>query len=692
MLKHIYSLFLPAEEPPDATTFTVQSFVLLCQFLYHILSICIFGTMLNQVVFPTDLYVVVLFVAYIGIYYFIFSLYEQRLKETSKSCFYIATNIFIFIFSSTLGNKAGIYLLYFPLITSTLIVYGFHDKEKIILMTALSFAFLGLLDFTEHRLWLLTINTDTQHGFYAVNFVLSVGLIGFFIIYLINVLYHTKTRLQESEDHLSSILSSLNEVVWAVTLPEHDILYLNAAAEQVFAFPQKIFYENKKYWSQMVWHEDKTDYDSFEAEVYKKGSDEIEYRVVRRNGELRWLRDRCRIIWDEQERPLRMEGITTDITERKLAEEKIKQQNEQLQGILESTHSSIFAVDTELNYLTYNSNHSENMRLNYGVDVAKGINVIEGDHFGEDTDAVYKHLQRALAGEQFSITEEMGGIYRSWYETIYNPIEDEFGKVTGVAVFSHDITERKEAENEILRTNFELDTFVYRASHDMRAPLRSVMGLISLIHMEPNPENQKEYLKLIEKSVDNLDTFFEDLLSYSKNSRLDLSCEVVDFKKLVKHSWESLQYMSNIEKIRFSKSIDVQHPFYSDMFRIETILQNLLSNAIKYHTYTTQSFIKVHIVSDCEQVQMIVEDNGKGIEADYLPKVFDMFFRASLGTYGSGLGLYITRQIVEKLGGSIHIESTYKAGTRVTVTIPNLAPSLMFMPQMLNIPNKAVPL
>jgi PAS domain S-box-containing protein len=677
MLENIYKAFFSSSETTGESSLTVRNFTLVSQFFYHLLSLVVFGTLLRVTYFPVNSYIFALLLVYLGAYALVIRVNKQGKPETAKYIFYIATNAFLFLFSSAMGNKAGIYLLYFPLITSTLVIYGFHDKEKIILMTALSFAFLGLLDFTEHRLWLLPVSPDTQHTFYAVNFMLSVGVIGFCIIYLISVLYHTETRLRESENHLSSILSSLNEVVWAATLPEGDIIYINAAAEQVFAFPQKNFYENRKLWSNIVLPADRSDYEAFEAEVHKKGADEIEYRVVRKNGELRWLRDRCKIIWDDDGKPLRVEGITTDITDHKLAEEKVKQQNEQMRGILESTQSSIFAIDTDYNYLIYNSTHKETMQRAYGRTVSRSVNLIEDNFFGDDTDKVFAHLQQAFQGKQFIIIEEMGdaAFRRTWYETVYNPIQDEYGKVTGIAVFSRDITERKRAENELIRTNFELDTFVYRASHDMRAPLRSVLGLVNLIKIENDESQKNEYLRLIEKSVDRLDSFFADLLSFSRNSRLDLAKDQINFHKLVKDCWNDLQYLDNAPHIQLVKDIRVQDPFYSDASRIEIILQNLFSNAIKYHKAVSGSQVRISIRANGNQARIVVEDNGKGIEDQYIDKIFDMFFRASLGTHGSGLGLYITKQVVEKLGGSISVQSEFGSGTQFVITIPSYVPN-----------------
>ncbi len=159
--------------------------------------------------------------------------------------------------------------------------------------------------------------------------------------------------------------------------------------------------------------------------------------------------------------------------------------------------------------------------------------------------------------------EELGSSehYRTFYETTFNPIQNEQGLVTGVAVFYGDITDRKRKENELLRTNFELDTFVYRSSHDMRAPLRSVLGLVNLIRMEPDRAKHPELLQLIERSINKLDSFLSDLISFSRNSRLEISNEPIDFEKLIDECFDNLRYMANADRIKVYKDIHYGEPF-----------------------------------------------------------------------------------------------------------------------------------
>mgnify|MGYP005849395471 CR=1 FL=1 len=239
------------------------------------------------------------------------------------------------------------------------------------------------------------------------------------------------------------------------------------------------------------------------------------------------------------------------------------------------------------------------------------------------------------------------------------------------------ITEKKEAEQELLKTNYELDSFVYRSSHDLRAPLRSILGLVNILHLEPHPQAQKEYLDLIEKSVKKLDSFIADMTDFSRNSRLEMEAKAIDFEQLLKDTIENLQYMEKAPKIRIEQEISLKAPFYSDNKRLSILFQNLLSNAIKYHNFQQESpFVKVSVRDSLPAgIEVCFQDNGQGIQDEHLLRIFDMFYRANSEAQGSGLGLYIVAQVVERLKGRIEVASIFGQGSTFTLYLPSLSPS-----------------
>lgn len=222
------------------------------------------------------------------------------------------------------------------------------------------------------------------------------------------------------------------------------------------------------------------------------------------------------------------------------------------------------------------------------------------------------------------------------------------------------------------KVNKALDRFVYSASHDLRAPISSALGLINIARMEKNQHQVATYLDLQEKSLKRLDHFIGDILDFSRNSRTDLLKEEINFEGLLQEIFNSYEFVENSDKIKKIVEVNQHEPFISDKRRLNIILNNLISNAIRYYNpFAGEPFLKVQVDTNYTQATIQVIDNGLGIGSEHIDKVFDMFYRASSYQVGSGLGLYIVQEVLEKLKGSIYIESELNKGTCFTVTIPN---------------------
>ena len=235
-------------------------------------------------------------------------------------------------------------------------------------------------------------------------------------------------------------------------------------------------------------------------------------------------------------------------------------------------------------------------------------------------------------------------------------------------------TLRKQNE-ELVKINKELDSFVYSVSHNLRAPLMSVLGLINLVQIENKKGNEtmNNYFEMMQHSIHKLDDTLKEILDYSRNARSELNIEEVDTKRMVEDSFERLKYMEGSENI--SKSIEVENnmPLFSDEYRLSVIINNLVSNAIKYRdVQKDHSVINLHANITDTHLDLIFSDNGIGISPEYLQRIFDMFFRATERSEGAGLGLYIVRETVDKLHGSISVDSKMGEGTTFKIKIPNM--------------------
>ena len=247
-------------------------------------------------------------------------------------------------------------------------------------------------------------------------------------------------------------------------------------------------------------------------------------------------------------------------------------------------------------------------------------------------------------------------------------MEDKTIGIFGVYV---DITERKRVEEELKVRNAELDNFVYKVSHDLRAPLSSILGLVQLANMKGNNDNLLDYLQIVERKVTELDHFISDVLSHSKNLKQEVSVSEIDFRQMIDSSFSNLSYLKDADHVEKKVSIEGV-AFYSDRWRVAEIFRNLISNAIKYRRQDiTHPAISIRIIVDEDRATIVFADNGIGISEENLEKVFDMFYRASEKSDGSGLGLYIVKNAVDKLGGDIDVTSRLHQGTTFTIHLLN---------------------
>jgi signal transduction histidine kinase len=233
---------------------------------------------------------------------------------------------------------------------------------------------------------------------------------------------------------------------------------------------------------------------------------------------------------------------------------------------------------------------------------------------------------------------------------------------------------RKQNE-ELVKINKELDSFVYSVSHNLRAPLMSVLGLINLVQVENKKTDpgMNSYFAMMQQSIHKLDDTLKEILDYSRNARSELNIEKVDLKKMVEDSFDRMKYMDGSEFITKSVEVIESAPLYSDPYRLSVIINNLVSNSIKYRdVQKSSSLINIQAEVNENDLSIVFTDNGIGISDEYVSKIFDMFFRATERSEGAGLGLYIVKETVDKLHGNITVESQVGQGTTFKMKVPNL--------------------
>lgn len=231
-----------------------------------------------------------------------------------------------------------------------------------------------------------------------------------------------------------------------------------------------------------------------------------------------------------------------------------------------------------------------------------------------------------------------------------------------------------ELESRRLRkVNEELDVFLYRSAHDLRAPLMGVKGVLSLMDMSQE-SNQTELEHLVVQEIDKADHVIREIVTLRQSQKKSLTISYLNLKDIIVRVIEDLNQKMVVSKsIQFDIMLDHLSSFYSDKGRLYDVLYRLISNAVIYHDLTRENpkiTIDFRVLKG--KVMLSIADNGKGMDAKYLPYIFDMFYRVSKDSKGPGLGLYLAKEMMSQLQGTINVESERSVGTTMKVLLKDL--------------------
>ncbi len=230
----------------------------------------------------------------------------------------------------------------------------------------------------------------------------------------------------------------------------------------------------------------------------------------------------------------------------------------------------------------------------------------------------------------------------------------------------------EEQNLDLTKINEELDLFVYSAAHDLRSPLRSFRGLIDLFRREVEDDRYDEYFTKMEDTLRRLDMFFGEIVDYGKNKNRSIILEEIQVEKTINSVLQNYEYLDNYNAVDKKIDYDLEFPFKTDQQRLNIILNNLISNALHYwDPGKKEPFIHITFRVTRERAFISIEDNGIGIDDEHLDKIFRMFYRANEGSQGSGLGLFIVMESINKLNGQIRVSSEASTGTKFNIILPN---------------------
>ncbi len=242
--------------------------------------------------------------------------------------------------------------------------------------------------------------------------------------------------------------------------------------------------------------------------------------------------------------------------------------------------------------------------------------------------------------------------------------------LSSVSFYAYKMFKQLRVQNrELAHANEELDRMAYGVSHDLRAPINSMLGLVNLAKGEGDLNKVETYLDMMKRALVTQERFIKEMIAITRENKKVVKLDVVDLDNLIDQVIEMHKHMTGAEGIEFSKVVGV-HKVFTDAHRLEIILNNLVSNAIKYHDQSKVSkFIKIHTRTENEKVLIDVEDNGVGIDGKDKVKIFEMYYMSKDREKGSGLGLFIVKEAIAKLGGEIKVESSKGQGSTFTIIL-----------------------
>lgn len=395
--------------------------------------------------------------------------------------------------------------------------------------------------------------------------------------------------------------------------------------------------------------------------------------------------------------------VTTDLTRMKETEERIKKREERYRMIVEGIKDyAIFMMDPEGNIMSWNE----------GAKRLKGYTEEEilGKNFSifyprEAVDSGYPayELKEAITHGRFEDeglrVRKDGSLF--YANVVITPLYDANEELIGFSKVTRDLTERKKAEEKVLlmnteleervqkrteelthtvselkKINADLDNFIYTASHDLKAPVSNIEGLINtlgdiLTENQLTNEEVSEILEMIRKSITRFQQTIRDLTAVNQSQRDD-RMDIIDInlRDIISDILESISHLIREAKAEITVDVNMLQPFFFSKIHIRSIIYNLLTNAIKYRSPDRPLHIRISGHSSNGECIIEVKDNGLGIKEENKEKVFHMFKRLHDHVEGSGIGLYIVRRIVDTAGGRVEIESQEGAGTTFKVFLP----------------------
>lgn len=488
--------------------------------------------------------------------------------------------------------------------------------------------------------------------------------------------------LRQSESRFRSVLDNSRDIIYRLNLQTGLHEYISPSIESLSGFSmEEISSMEIMDLLKNVHHEDITALRKSLLKLRETGEGELEYRQLNKNGEYRWISNNMVIIKDDHNNPLFVDGTIRDITNRKTSENILSEANEKLEVALEIGHIGLWEWNLKSGLVTCDR-RTEEMLMLKSDSVKKAFQFFESCIHEEDIE----HFRRAI-NQSLELNQPFETVIRT------KPFEDEsrYVEIKGLVYKSSrgnpvklsgvcfDVTGMKKGteavllklNEELMRSNKDLQQFAYVASHDLQEPLRMVSSFTQLIeqrYRDKIDDDGREFIQYAVEGSRRMYNLINGLLAYSRIQARGKEFGKVSMRKVLEKVKKNLELKITEKKAEIT--VRKMPVLFADEFQMIQLMQNLIDNSLKFSKVTPR--ITVSSISDKEQFTFMVRDQGIGIDPQYYEKIFRIFQRLhERNSYeGTGIGLAICKRIAERHGGKIWVESEPGKGTRFFFTIP----------------------
>lgn len=494
-------------------------------------------------------------------------------------------------------------------------------------------------------------------------------------------------RLLENQQRYEIAVHAGKMGVWEFW-PNDNKYFSDVNLKALHGFNDNELTNNLDEWTALVYEDDRAEMGKKFKEFLESNEKEfiLEHRIYKKDGSVGWVIDRGILFQPDSEKPLRLIGTTTDITEFKNAELSLIKSEERFRNVFESSGIGMALLSLDGNFTKVNKTICE--MLGYKYDELLDMNMRDITHPGDIDKSLNIKYTMMKEDKNSSQNLEKRYIHKSgetiWAITTISLVKDLSDKPQYFIAQIQNITQRKRAEEQLMRyaeelkiTNRSKDKFFSIISHDLRNPFNALLGIteyLSQFYKDMDPDEIKDSVNNIYKSSKKLYGLILNLLEWSRlhTGRMELEKTVLNINEAAEEAIDLLTENASVKKIELINKINDDIIVTADKYMIDTVLRNLISNSIKFTKPGGHIILSATKRSDMGEIT--IEDNGIGINKENQEKVFriDAQYRrdGTANEKGTGLGLILCKEFVEKNGGTIRIESTENVGSKFIFTIP----------------------